>query len=65
MKNHKGETIHDRIECSIEHIKNLDDKELKRSFKIKLLGTVDFLVEFELITYHEWESYIEDIFGIA
>lgn len=65
MKNRKGETVHDRIERSIEHIRNLDDKELKRSFAIKLLGTVDFAVEFDLITYNEWASYIESIFDAA
>ena len=65
MKNRKGETVHERILCSIEHIRNLEDKELKRSFVIRLLGTVDFAVEFEIITYKEWETYINDIFKAA
>ena len=64
MKNHKGKTVQERITEGINYIEQLNDVELKQSFIIKLLGVVDFAVEFKLIEYDEWEQYINKIFNI-
>ena len=62
MKNKRGFTAQERIKQDIEHAKKMKDKADRTLLATKALGAADFAVEFALITYTEWEQYIEDIF---
>ena len=64
MKNKRGFTAQERIKQDIEHAKKTKEKADRTLLAAKALGAVDFAVEFNLITYNEWEHYIDDIFGI-
>lgn len=64
MQNKRGYTMQDRIKQDIEYAKNLDDMADRTMLATKALGAADLAVEFGLITYNEWEKYIEDIFTI-
>ena len=62
MINKQGKSIQDRLHEDIEYAENLDDISHKKILATKALGAVDLAVEFEMITYTEWEEYISKIF---
>ena len=62
MENKRGMTIVDRLNEDIEYAKNTNDKADRTLLATKALGAVDIAVEFGLITYTQWELYINDIF---
>ena len=62
MKNKRGLTAQERITQDIEHAKKMKEKADRAMLATKALGAADFAVEFGLITYKEWEQYIDDIF---
>lgn len=64
MQNHRGMTIQDRILNEIDFVRDIEDKKLQQTFITRLLGAVDFAVEFKLITFEEWDKYIGMIFAI-
>ena len=64
MKNKQGYTVQERIKQDMEYIKNIEDENSKAMLVYKALGAVDFAVEFGLITYDEWEQYIDRLFDI-
>lgn len=64
MKNKRGYTAQERIKQDIEHAKETNDKANRTLLATKALGAADLAVEFGLITYKEWEKYIEEIFLI-
>lgn len=64
MKNKRGYTVVERIEQDIEHAENEKDKAKQTMLAGKVLGAVDLAVEFNLITYNEWEKYIDRVFNI-
>lgn len=64
MKNKHGKTVQERIREDInfaERAKELADRTLLAT---KALGAADLAVEFNLITYNEWELYIDKIFEL-
>ena len=65
MKNKRGFTVQYRIRQDIEYAKTVEDKVSQNMLVAKVLGAVDFAVEFGLITYNEWSTYIDDIFQIV
>ena len=65
MINKRGYTAQDRLKQDIAYAKKLKDDRERNLIVAKVLGAVDFAVEFGLITYNEWEKHIEDIFQIA
>lgn len=65
MKNKKGYTIQERIIQELEYADSVENRENKKLLATKVLGAVDMAVEFGLITYKEWEKYIEKIFKMA
>ena len=65
MKNNQGYTVQERIKQDIEYAKSIKNKADRTLLATKVLGAVDFAVEFGIITYNEWEQHIEDIFKIA
>ncbi len=65
MLNKRGYTAQDRLKQDIAYAKKLKDDRERKLIATKVLGAVDFAVEFGLITYNEWEKHIEDIFQIA
>ena len=62
LTNKKGQTAQNRIEQDIEYAEKIDDKVKKTMLATKALGAADFAVEFGLITYKQWEHYIDIIF---
>ena len=64
MKNKRGYTVQDRIKQDIEYAKKIENKADRTLLATKALGAADFAVEFGLITYKEWEQYIDKIFQI-
>ena len=65
MRNKRGYTVHDRLKQDIDFAKGRQGCTDRKMLATKALGAVDLAVEFGLITYTEWELYIEDIFSIA
>ena len=64
MQNNRGKTIKDRLNEDIEYAENLKSAESKEILALKALGAADMAVEFGLITYNEWETYIDRLFKI-
>lgn len=64
MKNKQGYSVQDRLKQDIEYAKSTESKADRTLLATKALGAADFAVEFSLITYKEWEQYIDDIFHI-
>lgn len=64
MKIKRGYTVQERMEQEIEYAKSMDNKADRTLLATKALGAADFAVEFGLITYKEWEAYIDRIFTI-
>ena len=64
MKNKRGQGISERIDGDIEYAKRMESKADRTLLATKALGAADFAVEFGLITYKEWEQYIDKIFQI-
>ena len=64
LKNKQGYTVVERIEQDIDHAESVTDKAKQTMLASKVLGAVDLAVEFELITYNEWEQYIDRVFDI-
>ena len=62
MQNKRGMTVTDRIEQDIEYAQNTANIKHRELLALKALGAADFAVEFELITYKQWENYIDIIF---
>ena len=64
LKNKRGYTVYERIEQDIEYAENRKDAAEQKLLMTKALGAIDFAVEFGLITYKEWEKYIDRVFHI-
>lgn len=64
VENHRKMKVKDRIEEELRSIETMDIGQPKKLLAIKLLGAVDLAVEFQLITYKEWERFISRIFLI-
>lgn len=64
MKNKRGKTVTDRLNEEIEYAENTNDVRHRDLLATKALGAVDFAVEYGLITYKEWELYIERLFKL-
>lgn len=64
LKNKRGYTVQERIKQDIEYAMKKKDKAEQTLLATKALGAADLAVEFGLITYNEWEKYIEQIFTI-
>lgn len=62
--NTTGSTIQDRLQFDIELAKNARNKEHKKALAFQALGAVEIAVEFGLITYLEFERYINKIVEI-
>lgn len=62
--NTTGSTIQDRLQFDIELAKNARNKEHKKALAFQALGAVEIAVEFGLITYLEFERYINKIFEL-
>lgn len=62
LTNKKGQTVQNRIEQDIEYAKKIQDKAKQTMLAAKVLGATDLAVEFGLITYKQWEHYINIIF---
>ena len=64
MKNKQGKTVCERLNEDIEHARSAKTKREKRLLAAKAIGAVDFAIEFNLITYAEWEQYIGKLFPL-
>lgn len=64
MKNKRGYTVQERIVQEIEYAEKAKDIADRTLLATKALGAVDLAVEFNLITYNEWETYIDKIFKL-
>ena len=64
MKNKRGLSINERLEEDIKYAEATTEIADRTLLATKALGAVDLAVEFELITYTEWELYIDRIFKL-
>lgn len=64
MQNKRGKTVVERLDEDILHAENTTNAEHREIMAIKALGAADMAVEFQLITYKQWETYIDRIFKI-
>lgn len=64
LKNKQGYTVVERIKQDIEYAESIKDKAKQAMLATKVLGAVDLAVEFGLISYTEWATYIDKIFDI-
>lgn len=62
MKNKQGQNVQDRIKQDIEYAESKENISDRMLLATKALGAADLAVEFNLITYKEWETYIDRIF---
>lgn len=62
MKTKRGKTLKDRLNEDITMAENTLNVGQREILAIKALGAADMAVEFNLITYKEWEIYIDRIF---
>ena len=62
MKNKRGYTVQERLKQDIDYAKTINDRADRKLLATKALGAANYAVEFGLITYIEWEQYIEIIF---
>ena len=63
MKNRRNQTPKERICEELRLIERIEDIELKKITIHKLFGKIDFAVEFNLITYKEWEQFVSILFN--
>ena len=64
MKNKRGKTINERLNEDIQYAEATTEIEDRTLLATKALGAADLAVEFNLITYTEWELYIDRIFKL-
>lgn len=64
MKNKRGLSINERLEEDIKYAEATTEIADRTLLATKALGAADLAVEFELITYTEWELYIDRIFKL-
>ena len=64
MENKRGQSVSERLKEEIEYAESVESAEHREVLAIKALGAADMAVEFKLITYKEWETYINRIFKI-
>lgn len=64
MKSGRKHTIHDRLSFDITLAESAKDKEDKKALAHQAIGAAEIAVEFGLITYIEFEQYINSIFEI-
>ena len=62
MENKRGYTVKDRIRQDIEYAGSMKNESDRALLATKALGAADLAVEFGLITYTEWETFISMIF---
>lgn len=58
-------SVQDRIREDIDYARNAVDLNQRKALAFKVLGAVDFAVEFKMISYQEWEGYVGEIFAFA
>ena len=64
MKNKKGKSINERLNEDIQYAEATTEISDRTLLATKALGAADLAVEFGLITYTEWEQYIDRIFKL-
>lgn len=64
MLNNRGMTVKDRLSEDIAYVESIKDREQKKILSAKALGAADLAVEFNLITYKEWNKLTHRIFLI-
>lgn len=64
MKNKRGKTINERLNEDIKYAEATTEMADRTLLATKALGAADLAVEFGLITYTEWELYIDRIFKL-
>lgn len=64
MKNKRGKSINERLNEEIQFAEATTEIADRTLLATKALGAADLAVEFNLITYNEWELYIDRIFKL-
>ena len=64
MKNGRGKTVNERLNEDIKYAEATTEISDRTLLATKALGAADLAVEFGLITYTEWTTYIDKIFEI-
>lgn len=64
MLNSRGMTVKDRLSEDIADVESIKDRKQQKILSAKALGAADLAVEFNLITYDEWQKLIHRIFMI-
>ena len=63
MKNRRKQTPQERIYEELRQIERIENKEIKNVTIHKLFGKIDFALEYDMITYKEWEYCVSALFN--
>ena len=63
MQNRRKQTAKERIHEELRQIDLIENIDLKKITTYKLFGKIDFALEFNLITYNEWEYCVSVLFN--
>lgn len=61
MINSRGNTIQEILSLEIELAENMRCRDKQKALAFQALGAVELAIDFDLITYREFESYIHKI----
>lgn len=64
MRNKQGKTASERIKRDIEHARTIENTEQRKLYAYMIIGSVEFAIDFGLITYTEWKKYTHAVFGL-
>lgn len=66
MRNNRGLTVSERIQESFEIAKEMQGSQQDRkAFALRAIGVADFALEYDLITYEEWQGYLSEFFNVV
>ena len=63
MKNRRNQSVNERIYEELHQIERIENIDLKKVTIYKLFGKIDFALEYNLITYKEWEYCVSVLFN--
>lgn len=66
MRNNRGLTVSERIQESFDIAKEMKGSpQDKKAFALRAIGVADFALEYNLITYEEWQNYLSEYFKVV
>ena len=63
MKNRRKQTPKERLYEELRQIERIENTDLKKVTTYKLFGKIDLALEYNMITYKEWEYCVSVLFN--